>query len=108
MPTRNGSGRSSRNVRIDAWAAASRVGSTSSAIIEPELSIASTIVACSRSTITSTWGRASAIPAATSASRKSAGGIRRRQTPSDSTTPASTSTLGKASAYFDGRRSMIQ
>jgi hypothetical protein len=51
-PTWNFSGTSSRNVFAAVLAASSRVGSTSFAFIDRETSIASTIVASSRGTLT--------------------------------------------------------
>ena len=97
IPTRNFGGRSLRKLRTAAWAAPILVGATSSARIEPELSIASTTVACSRCTVTFTCGRASATPSTLSASRNSAGGTQRRQPPPP-TTVSSTPRFGKASA----------
>jgi hypothetical protein len=57
-PTRNFSGTSSRKVFAAVLAASRRVGSTSFAFIERETSIASTIVASSRGTLTVACGRA--------------------------------------------------
>ena len=91
IPTRYFGGIWSRNSPTADLAASSLVGLTSSASIEPELSIASTTVACSRCTVTFTCGRASPSAAAASASRKSAGGTQRRHEPVRSTTLASTS-----------------
>ena len=79
------------NSRTTFCAAASRVGSTSSACIEPETSITSTIVASSRSASRFTLGRAKPTSSAPSASRKSARPAWRRQERVLSTTPASTS-----------------
>ena len=67
----------SANADIAACAAPSRVGFTSAARIEPETSTSSTIVALSEGTDTFAFGRASAVDAAASASRKSASGSQR-------------------------------
>jgi hypothetical protein len=57
-PTRYFSGTSPRNALAAFRAASSRVGSTSSAFIEREASMARTTVASSRLTLTVAWGRA--------------------------------------------------
>ena len=79
------------NSRTTFCAASSRVGSTSSACIEPETSITSTIVASSRSASRFMLGRAKPTSSAARASRKSASPACRRHDHVLSTTPASTS-----------------
>ena len=73
-PTRNFSGTSSRNVFAAMRAASRRVGSTSVAFIEREESIASTIVASSRGTLTVACGRATPTIMNTSATSSTSGG----------------------------------
>ena len=68
----NRSGQALQESAHDRCAASSRVGSTSSACIEPETSITSTIVASSRSASRVTLGRAKPTSSVARASRKSA------------------------------------
>ena len=73
MPTRYPFGRLSRKRRVVRCATARRLGGTSVATIEREVSIASTTVASSRSTETFACGRARPVASAASASSASAG-----------------------------------
>src|SRR4051794_4160770 len=73
-PSRNPSGTLFATVRAAAWAAASRVGRTSVAVIEPDVSVTSTTVASRRSAATVRCGRASAISSAARASSASSAG----------------------------------
>ena len=78
-PTRTRLGTLPRNASPASSAAVSREGATSVAAIEPEWSMASTIVACSAGTATLTCGRASAAISAAVASPASASGTWRRK-----------------------------
>ena len=80
------------------------MGSTSVARIEPERSIASTIVACSAGTAIVASGRASATASADSASPYSATGACRRQPGVRGSAEARTAGLAKASAAARRRR----
>ena len=68
-PTLKLAGSWSMNAEAAFWAAASRLGSTSTAVIEPETSIVRMIVASSRGTATAIDGRASATTRAVIATR---------------------------------------
>ena len=92
-PTWNRAGRRSRNRLAARCAASIRVGSTSSAFIDPETSITSMTVASSRGTGTRAIGRAAPSSSAVRASTSRAAGIHRPRR-SRSTTPASTSRAG--------------
>ena len=85
-PTLKRFGSRSRKVRIAEMAASRRVGSTSSARIEPETSTTSITVALSSGTLRCVRGRASAPVANVSASRKSTSGTQRRTERFSSTT----------------------
>ena len=76
-PTRNFSGTWTRNASAAARAASSRVGSTSSAFIERETSMARITVASSRGTLTVACGRATPTIIAASPSRRIASGRKR-------------------------------
>ena len=84
-------GSRSRKVRIAEIAASRRVGSTSSARIEPETSTTSTTVALSSGTLRCVFGRASAPAANVSASSSRTSGTQRLAERFCSTTLASTS-----------------
>jgi hypothetical protein len=90
-PTRYLAGIFARKRRTAPCAAPSRVGLTSSADIEPDMSTASTIDACSLETWTCTCGRASAVVAHVRASSTSSGGTIARQRRVVAATEASTS-----------------
>ena len=79
-------------------AASSRVGFTSFARIEPETSTSSTTVARSDVSCTVARGRATAVAANASASRKSASGTSDRHLRRRSTTDASSSRFVNATA----------
>ena len=71
--------RAAQRLAVAATVACRREGATSVACMEPEWSIASTMLACSAGTATLTCGRASAASSPASASKPSAGGRCRRQ-----------------------------
>ena len=85
-------------------AAASRLGCTSTAFIEPEVSVTSITLARSTGTATVASGRASAIAIPASASISSAGGRCLRTRPCLGATAASVAAAGKRITYFDGLR----
>ncbi len=86
--------RSRKRVAAD-WAAASRVGVTSVAFIEPDVSVTSITEAFSIGTATVASGRASASTRPASERHSSAGGIARRARPVRPTTAASVAAAGK-------------
>ena len=97
-PTRSRFGSSETNVRMAPSAAASRVGLTSSAAIEPDMSTASTIDAGSRATATRAWGRARAASAQVNASVAHAAGVYVRQRGRRGMTVASSGRFVKCTA----------
>jgi hypothetical protein len=92
-PTWKRAGRRSRKRLAARWAASIRVGSTSSAFIDPDTSMTSMTVASSRGTGTRAIGLAAPSSSAMRASTSRAAGIQRPRR-SRSTTPASTSRAG--------------
>jgi hypothetical protein len=92
-PTWNRAGRRSRKRLAARCAAAIRVGSTSSAFMDPDTSMISMTVASSRGTGTRAIGRAAPSSRAVRARTRRAAGIHRPRR-SRSTTPASTSRAG--------------
>src|SRR4051794_14331481 len=84
-------------------AAASRVGSTSLAIIEPEWSVTSTIEALSIGLVTLTLGLARATDSGTIAARASSAGRWRRQAGTTGTAASSEAAAGKRMANFFAR-----
>ncbi len=90
-PTRSDFGARSRNERIAFLAAASRVGFTSVARIEPDVSTTRTTLARSFGDLTVIVGRANAMQSAASDARRSAAGTWRRHARRRPATPASTS-----------------
>ena len=105
-PTCSSFGTFSRKSRAACWAAARRVGDTSSARIDPDWSVTSMTDAFSTGTATVVCGLASATSSAASAARSSAAGRWRRQrdTPPEAMTPASTGTAVKRTTYLRRRR----
>jgi hypothetical protein len=103
-PTRKRSGRRSRNDDAADFAASSRVGGTSVAVIDAELSIVRTTVALSRGTATTVCGLAIATMRAASAASASSAGRWRRRPGDASTTLASRSRFVKRAAYLIRRR----
>jgi hypothetical protein len=97
-PTRASSGTSSRKRWAAARAASSRLGSTSSASIERDTSVTSTIEACSFGTATVACGRAIAIVSTASEVRKSTSGSCWRQPGTRGRSGASVATPGKRTA----------
>jgi hypothetical protein len=89
-------------------AASSRVGGTSVAVIDAELSIVKTTVASSRGTATTVCGLAIATIRAASEASASAAGTWRRRPGEASTTLARRSRLVKRAAYLIRRRWMSQ
>ena len=79
----------------DDWAAARRVGATSVAFIEPEVSVTSMTEAFSTGTAIVASGRASAVTSPASARHSSAGGMIVRARPVRPTTAASVAAAGK-------------
>jgi hypothetical protein len=94
-PTRSSSGTVSRKFSAAPRAASSRVGLTSVADIEREMSVTSTTEARSTGTCTVFSGRASEIASAASASASSANGRWRLQRGSGAATAASVASAGK-------------
>ena len=102
-PTRIRFGALSRNVRTAAWAAASRVGRTSLANIEPDWSRTRITVARSVSIKVFACGRATPMQSEVSAVRKRASGMTRRHERPPAT-DASTSMFVNRTAYRARRR----
>jgi hypothetical protein len=107
-PTRKRSGSLSRNVEAADLAASRRVGATSVAVIEAELSIVSSTVASSRGTATTACGLAIATTSAASADTASSAGTWRRLPGDASTTLARRSRFVKRAAYLIRRRCTSQ
>lgn len=103
-PDSDRSGSPVTKLEAASFAAASRVGGTSVAIIEPETSIASTTLASSRGTAIVVSGRASATSSAARAASAKNGGRCRRQPGERSTTFESRSRFVNRIAYFTRRR----
>jgi hypothetical protein len=103
-PTRKRSGSWSRNDDDADFAASSRVGGTSVAVIEAELSMVRRTVASSRGTATTACGLAMATMSAASAASANAAGMWRLRPGDASTTFASRSRLVKRAAYLIRRR----
>ena len=82
------------NERAALWAAARRVGSTSAASIEPDLSVTSITEARSTGTATVACGRANASASAPAAAAIRIAGARRRQAGAAATIPATTPAPG--------------
>jgi hypothetical protein len=104
-PTRKVCGTFWRKASAAALAAPSRVGLTSVAFIDRDVSMASSTVASSRGTETVACGRATPTTIAASATRRIASGRCRRQPGERSTTPGSSAGLPKRAAYDRRRRS---
>ena len=107
-PTRSEAGARSRKERIAFFAAARRVGFTSVARIEPDVSTTRTTLARSFGALTVMVGRAKATQSAASEARSSAAGTWRRQARRLPATPASTSRFVYRTANLGGRRCRSQ
>src|SRR3954454_11654306 len=103
-PTCTAPGTWPRNVRAALRAASRRVGCTSVACMEPEVSMMSITEARSTGTATVFCGRASAISSAPRAARNSSAGAQRRQAGTVATTAAAVAAAGKRTAYLRLRR----
>ena len=107
-PTRKRSGSWSRNDEAADFAASRRVGATSVAVIEAELSIVRTTVASSRGTATTAWGLAIATISAARAASANTAGMWRRRPGEASTMFASRSRFVNRAAYLIQRRCTSQ
>ena len=105
IPTRNFFGTCARNTVAAACAACSRVGATSFASIERDVSTASTTVASSLFTVTVAWGRATPTTRVASPTSRIARGRWRRRPGERSTTFGRSARLEKRTARRARRRS---